>query len=197
MDEPSLIRQAAAGDQAAFEVLVSRHAAAILGVARARTRDAALADEIAQDTFVRLFQNLSRFRAESSLRTWLVRVALNRCTDLQRSDPRRFEGTLETASEYPSADEGAERLGIRAEEATRAREALAALPPPLRIVVSLRYDAGLSYAEIASALDVPIGTVGSRLTTALRQLRERLTAAQERRPGDSPALRDVRSRRGL
>ena len=55
MDEPSLIRRAAAGDQAAFEMLVSRHAAGILGVARARTRDAALADEIAQDTFVRLF----------------------------------------------------------------------------------------------------------------------------------------------
>lgn len=112
MDEPSLIRRAAAGDQAAFEMLVSRHAAAILGVARARTRDAALADEIAQDTFVRLFQNLSRFRAESSLRTWLVRVALNRCTDLQRSDPRRFEGALEPAGEYPSGDEGAERLGF-------------------------------------------------------------------------------------
>jgi RNA polymerase sigma-70 factor (ECF subfamily) len=197
MDEPSLIRLAAAGDQAAFEMLVARHAAAILAVTRARTRDAALADEIAQDTFVRLFQNLSRFRAESSLRTWLVRVALNRCIDLQRSDPRRFEGTLEAAGEHASTDEGAERLGIRAEEAERVRRALTALPPPLRMVVSLRYDAGLSYAEIASALDVPIGTVGSRLTTALQQLRERLMSSDGRRIGGAPPIADIRTRRGV
>lgn len=175
VDEPSLIRRAAAGDEAAFEALVSRHAPAVVAVARARTRDHALADEIAQDTFVRLFTHLSRFRGESTLRTWLVRVALNLCSDAGRRDPRRFEGAMDRAASYPSADEGAERLGIRAEQAARVREAIALLPAPLRLVVSLRYDAGLSYAEIGKVLSVPVGTVGSRLAAALQELRGQLS----------------------
>jgi DNA-directed RNA polymerase specialized sigma24 family protein len=65
------------------------------------------------------------------------------------------------------------------------------------MVVSLRYDAGLSYAEIAGALDLPIGTVGSRLTTALQQLRERLVSSDGRRTGGAPPFADIRSRRGV
>ena len=175
MDDASLIRQAASGDAAAFETLVSHHAPAILAVARARTHDEALAEEIAQDTFVRLFRHLRRFRGESSLRTWLVRVALNLCTDAHRRDPRRHETLMDLAANHPSGDEGAERRGIRGEEVGRVRAALARLPEPLRVVVSLRYDAGLRYVEIAQLLNLPIGTVGSRLTAALQQLRADLT----------------------
>ena len=172
----SLVRRAASGDEEAFEALVARHGPALLAVARARTRDEALAEEIAQDTFVRLFRHLSRFRGDSSLRTWLVRIALNLCTDAQRRDPRRFEGTMDLAANHRAPDVGADWIGIHAEESTRVRDALERLSPPLRLVVSLRYDGGLSYADIAAMLHVPIGTVGSRLAAALQQLRAALAA---------------------
>lgn len=181
MDEPALIRLAAGGDEAAFEALVERHAAAILAVARARTADAALADEILQDTFVRLFRNLARFRGESSLRTWLVRVALNLVTDAQRRDPRRFEVAMDASADFASDDDGVERAGIRSEEAQHVREAIARLSEPLRLAVALRYDAGLGYAEIGRVLDVPIGTVASRLAAALRELRTKLGVEQMRK----------------
>ena len=174
MDEAALIRSAAAGDEPAFEALIRSHAPAILAVARARTDDGTLAEEIVQDTFVRLFRNLPRFRGESSLRTWLVRIALNLATDAQRRDPRRFEIEMASAPEPPSTSENAEHAGIRSQEAERVRQAIARLSEPLRLVVTLRYDAGLAYAEIGRALDVPIGTVASRLAAALRQLRASL-----------------------
>lgn len=174
MDEQSLIQSAAAGDESAFEALVSRHAAAVLAVARARTADTVLAEEILQDTFVRLFRNLPRFRGESSLRTWLVRIALNLATDARRRDPRRFEVAMDAPPEPPSTGEDAEHAGIRLQEAERVRQAIAGLSEPLRLVVTLRYDAGLGYGEIGRVLDVPIGTVASRLAAALRQLRASL-----------------------
>lgn len=174
MDDAVLIRRAASGDERAFEALVARHGPATFAIARARTRDALLAEEIAQDTFVRLFRHLSRFRGDSSLRTWLARIALNLCTDAQRRDRRRFEDPMTQTGDHRSLDENAERLGIRAEECARVRAAVDALSPPLRLVVTLRYDADLSYADIAAVLGVPIGTVGSRLTAALQQLRATL-----------------------
>jgi RNA polymerase sigma-70 factor (ECF subfamily) len=106
MDEAVMVRRAADGDEAAFEELIARHAPAMLALARARTRDAMLAEEIAQDAFVRLFRHVSAFRGESSLRTWLVRVVMNLCVDAQRRDPRRFETTIDLATGHRSADEG-------------------------------------------------------------------------------------------
>ena len=180
MDETFLIRKAAGGDEPAFEALVERHAAAILAVARARTCDRALAEEILQDTFVRLLRNLARFRGESALRTWLVRVALNLATDAQRRDPRRFETPLGRFDDLAAAgclspEESVERAGIRLEERDRLRDAVNRLPEPLRVTVTLRYDAEMSYAEIAAVLDLPIGTVASRLASALARLRSTLT----------------------
>ena len=174
MDESDLIRKAASGDEAAFGSLVTEHAAAILAVARARTRDAALAEEIAQDTFVRLFRHLSTFRGDSSLRTWLVRITLNLCTDAQRRDPRRFEDAMNSTQHPASPEDDVEQQRIREQDALMVRGAIARLPEPLRLVVNLRYEAGLSYAEIGSLLGVPIGTVGSRLASALQQLRMEL-----------------------
>ena len=185
MDESSLLRRAAAGDGPAFEALVSRHAAAILAVARARTSDDALAEEIVQDTFVRLFRSLARFRGDSSLRTWLVRVALNLITDAHRRDPRRFEVGMDGSRDFRSEREDAERAGIRSQQAERVRQAIARLSEPLRLAVTLRYDAGLAYAEIGRVLDVPIGTVASRLTAALRQLRADLATDDTSHGGDT------------
>jgi RNA polymerase sigma-70 factor, ECF subfamily len=178
MDEASLIRRAASGEAAAFDALVERHAAAVLGVARARTGDPALAEEILQEAFVRMFKHLRRFRGESSLRTWLVRVSLNLATDAARRDPRRFESFAEPFPEPASLVDDAEQAGMRTEEAARVRGALSRLPEPLRVTVSLRYDADMSYAEIARELNIPIGTVSSRLAHALMLLRATLAPAE-------------------
>jgi RNA polymerase sigma-70 factor (ECF subfamily) len=171
MDEASLIRKAAQGEVSAFDALVDRHSPAIMAVVRARTGDLALAEEIVQDAFVRMFRHLPRFRGESSLRTWLVRVALNLATDAARRDRRRFEFTLESVVECAAADESAEQVSIHSEQTGRVRHALRQLPEAMRVAISLRYDAGLSYAEIARVLDVPIGTVASRIASAIGRLR--------------------------
>jgi RNA polymerase sigma-70 factor, ECF subfamily len=176
MDEASLIRKAAQGEVSAFDALVDRHSAAIMAVVRARTGDLALSEEIVQDVFVRMFHHLSRFRGESSLRTWLVRVGLNLATDAARRDRRRFQSTLESVVDHAAADASAEQVSIHSEQAGRIRHALLQLPEAMRVVIGLRYDAGLSYAEIARALDVPVGTVASRIASAIGRLKAALAS---------------------
>jgi RNA polymerase sigma-70 factor, ECF subfamily len=181
MDEASLIRSASAGEVSAFDALVEQHAPAILAVARARTGDAALAEEIVQDAFVRLFRHLPRFRGDSSLRTWLVRVVLNLATDARRRDPRRFEAPVDALPDRATSEPSVEDVNVRSEQAARVRNAVLQLSEPLRLAISLRYDAGLSYAEIAEALNVPIGTVASRIAAATIALRSALADERARK----------------
>jgi RNA polymerase sigma-70 factor (ECF subfamily) len=128
------------------------------------------ADDLTQQTFVRAFTKLDQFGGESKFETWLYRLATNEALQhLRREKHRR---TKELVVE-PTADR-TDRVE-EDERATMVRSALDQLDPELRAIFTLKEESGLSYHEIASALDIPEGTVGSRLNRARRELRKLLS----------------------
>jgi RNA polymerase sigma-70 factor (ECF subfamily) len=171
--EADLIAQAQTGDRSAFGELVRRHQAGVVNVAYRLCGDVQLAEDAAQEAFIRAWLNLASYRPTSPLRNWLYRIAVNAALDALRRPPEASldEGRAIMASEAHREPEAAY---IRQERAQRVQKALLSLTPPNRAVVVLREYEELSYREIAAALDIPIGTVMSRLNYARNALRELL-----------------------
>jgi RNA polymerase sigma-70 factor (ECF subfamily) len=171
-DETELVRQIGRGDAAAFRTLVDREARYLYGVAHGLTGNPADAEDLVQETFAAVLSG--RFRGESSLRTWLVSILVKKAGMLRRSRSRRDR------HESLSAMNPAGRLrlaGAPAAEQAQARldltTMLAALSPDHRAVIVLRELQGMTYDEMASVLQVPQGTVESRLHRAREELRKR------------------------
>jgi RNA polymerase sigma-70 factor (ECF subfamily) len=174
-DELELIEKAKRGDRQAFGVLVERYQRRVVGVALAISRNQDDAFELAQETFVRAFENLSRFESRSSFSTWLYRIAANLAIDFRRREGRHYvlrgeeaEGELRR---LPSAEGDSYGALRRSELSGRIRQALEQLTPEHRAVILLREVEGLSYDEISDTLNVPRGTVMSRLHYARSRLR--------------------------
>ena len=171
------VEDARAGDGGAFEVLVLRHQARIVNYASAIVHDAGAAEDVAQETFVRAWRGLARFRGESAFKTWLYRIATNVArTHLDRRGrqarigDRSLDDETEPlqAGDVPSPAPDAETSLVRREAIDRA---LAELPEELRVALVLRDVEGLDYKEIAGVTGAPIGTVESRIFRARRRLR--------------------------
>jgi RNA polymerase sigma-70 factor, ECF subfamily len=162
VEDERLVAKARNGSREAARELVLRHWPTIWRVVFGMTGRAALAEEIAQDTFAGAFAALDRFDAERPLGPWLRRIAVNRTIDELRRE-RRLElvdpDAPETAYEHALPDDAT-------------IEAVRALDPARRAVVVLRFWLDWSLDQIAEALDVPVGTVSSRLTRALAELRD-------------------------
>jgi len=169
-----LVKAAAAGSREAFDELVRRHHAAMVTLARVLTGGREDADDLAQEVFVRAWRSLRGFRGDSAFRTWLHRVAINvvRTSQAKQGRLRRLFVSRREHDDAPfDIAAGGEPI-----DATLARRqvidrALAALPDELRLPVTLRDVQGLDYKEIATLLDVPIGTVESRIFRARQRLR--------------------------
>ena len=184
-----LVTAAQAGDAEAIDTLIRRHQTRIFNFALALTANSADAEDLAQETFVRAFRGLRRFRGESSFRNWLYRIAANAARTRLGRQARQaavWEARVE-AGDHAGRPPAAAAAGI--EKAVMYRQALdralAALPGELRAAVVLRDAEGLEYREIAAALGIPIGTVMSRIFRARRLLRPML--AELREPGGSVA----------
>lgn len=189
--ERELIRRVAAGDHGAFRSLVEPYQGRVFGLALRVLRDEDRARDAVQDAMLKVYRSIRRFEGRSSFYTWFYRMVLNTCIDLKRRDrsDREVEWEEGSALEAEARDEGLAGAGAPApsddpeEAASRAelRRALAAaieeLPDGARETLLLREVDGLSYAEIAEALEIPKGTVMSRLHYARRRLRDRLRAA--------------------
>jgi RNA polymerase sigma-70 factor (ECF subfamily) len=174
-DDRELVDAAARGDREAFDELVRRHGAAMVNLARAMTGGDADAEDLAQEAFVRAWKSLRQFRGESTFRTWLHAVAVNviRTHRGRQSRWRRlFQAPAAEADANPveraSRDDGIESSVVMRQAIDRA---LARIPDELREAVVLRDIQGLEYREIAEALDVPIGTVESRIFRGRQRLR--------------------------
>jgi len=171
-----LVERAARGSREAFDELVRRHQRAIVSLARALTRGSADAEDIAQDVFLRAWRGLGRFRGDSTFRTWLHRVAVN-VVHSHTGRVGRLRQLLLPRSDSVDADDPIERAPARTdlEAETLLRDAidraLATLPEELRMAVILRDVQGLDYREIADVLDVPIGTVESRIFRGRQRLK--------------------------
>jgi len=177
-DETELIHRARAGDKRAFEALVQRYQHRVVRVAMAVVHNADDALELAQETFVRAYENLAKFESRSSLSTWLYRIAANLAIDFRRREGRQTilrgeEGEFELGR-LPSETGNSFAETSRGELNRRLRDALEELTPEHRAVILLREVEGLSYDEIGDILQCPRGTVMSRLHYARSRLRNLL-----------------------
>ncbi len=170
IEEARWIARSAAGDKAAFGRLVERYQRFAYSIGYRMTGRADLAEDLAQDAFLRAWQALPRFRGDSQFRTWLGRIVTNVSIDYLRS--RRPEVALD--ERLPAGAETLPAQAMRAETQEVVRRAILALPAQSRAALVLREYEGLSYKEIAAVLDIPIGTVMSRLNYARAALRETL-----------------------
>jgi RNA polymerase sigma-70 factor, ECF subfamily len=183
LDETELIRKAKRGDREAFGVLVERYQRRVVGVARAVVHNPEDALELAQETFVRAYENLASFESRSSFSTWLYRIAANLAIDLRRREGRHsFVQGDEAESEIdrlPSSIGDSFAEVSRGELNRRLRAALNELTPEHRAVILLREVEGLSYDEISDLLQCPRGTVMSRLHYARNRLRTILKTVEQ------------------
>ncbi|MEM1057556.1 MAG: sigma-70 family RNA polymerase sigma factor [Bacteroidota bacterium] len=166
------------GNPDAFRALVERYEAQVAATVIGMLGRGPDADDVGQETFVRFYESIDRFRGEAALGTYLTRIAINQCLKTirrRRSWTRRFigEAQLDAPLPDPPAPDTTVDLDNRERDALVHR-AVQALPPKHRAVVVLRMIRELSTNETAEALGVPPGTVMSRLSRALAQLREPL-----------------------
>ena len=150
----------AGGDQAAFRELYERYRRLVFAVARSVVEDALLAEEVCQDTFVRVFTSLAGFQRGTRFTAWIATVARNLALNaLSSRKGRKREVGLR--ADLPAAAQAPDELP----------ELLAGLSPEERVLVVLRYTEGLSYEEIAGAMNKAPGTLRNLMSQALRRLR--------------------------
>ena len=177
-DEPALIDRCRRGDVSAFEPLVEKYRERVWRLAFNVLRDREDARDVAQEAFVRAWQALPSFRGQSAFYTWLFRITLNAAAD--RARQRAARGRALGTERVPEADwertmvdptTAPDEQARRAEERHRILRALDALPAHHRAIIMMSDLEGLSYREIAEVLDIPMGTVMSRLHNARKRLR--------------------------
>lgn len=172
--ERELVAACQRGDREAFRRLFEAHKDRVYSIALRYSGDPAIAMDIAQDTFLKLFSCIGDFRGQARLETFIYRLVVNSCFDRKRRDRRwlpladEFAGALRATGENPS------EAMLRVEREAGVRSAIDKLTPDLRMVVVLRYTEGLAYGEIAEVLGCSPGTVASRLSRAHKALERRL-----------------------
>jgi RNA polymerase sigma-70 factor (ECF subfamily) len=193
-----LVQRTLAGDQRAFEMLVVKYQRRVERLVGRMVRDTDLVQDIAQETFIRAYRALGQFRGEAQFYTWLYRIAVNtakkQLMELKR-DPVVLMSSLKSSEDDETsavehelnaqvADaETPEAVLASKEIAEAVNAAMEALPKELGQAITLREIEGLSYEEIAQALDCPIGTVRSRIFRAREAISARIKPLLERQTG--------------
>lgn len=185
------VAQACDGDSDAFRSLVERHSRYVFNVAYRLTGSVSDAEDVVQTTFLRAFQQLSRFEARADFRTWLHRITVNCAIDLIRSRRHREVGHDPDALEFESArgdhnvpPAGPERLLMSVEIRERVTEALAQLTASERLAFTLRHIEGLPIRDVALAMGLKTEATKNSIFRAVRKMRavlEPLTEMTERR----------------
>jgi RNA polymerase sigma-70 factor (ECF subfamily) len=174
-DEAALVSRLRAGEATAFEELVRRYQHRVFGVAVRMLRNGAEAEEAAQEVFLRVYRAVGEFRGEARLSTWLYAITSRVCFTRLGSGERRLVREGEETLTRLANGEATPGVALERSELEAAlHRAIAELPEERRIVVVLRDLEGLAYEEIAGALDLPLGTVRSRLHRARMDLKEKL-----------------------
>lgn len=173
-EERDLVLRAQGGDARAYDDLVRPHHTIAFRVAYLITRNAADAEDAAQDALAKAWRALGRFRAGEPLRPWLLQIVANEARNRRRSAGRRDQLTLRAAGAVSSGEAAPspEELALGADERQALLAALDRLPEPAREILACRYLLELSEEETAQALGLRLGTVKSRSARALDRLRE-------------------------
>jgi len=167
-----LVRRFQAGDESAFDRLVETHRRDLYRLAYRLAGNHADADDMAQETFLRIYRSLGRFRRESSFRTWATRILLNLATDRRRELANQRQSSLEDLgpSEHPCTPGG--QGTVLRDEALR--KAVGCLPRRQRETLILRVFEEMKFHEIAAVMGCTIGTAKANFFHALRRLRQRV-----------------------
>ncbi len=189
-----LVERVQAGDREAFSLLVVKYQRKLLRLVMRFVRDAAEAEDVTQEAFVKAYRALPNFRGESAFYTWLYRIGVNTAKNWLVANGRRMPTVTDVTDEDGENiedggllrdDETPEQILLSKQIGATVNAAMDALPEDLRTAISLREIEGLSYEEIAQVMDCPIGTVRSRIFRArdaiAAKLRPMLDTAPDRR----------------
>jgi RNA polymerase sigma-70 factor, ECF subfamily len=178
-NERDLVERARAHDEAAFAALVDLYAAPLYRIVHRMLADDMEAEGIAQETFWRFWRVLPRYRSEQPLLPYLATIASNLARDRHRRDRRIEDAAVEDVLESSALEEDSGLEQWMEDEATlkKLAELVRDLPLAYRTVVALRYEAGMSYEQLAAALSLPLNTVRTHLRRAKQILRQRLEEA--------------------
>lgn len=193
-----LVQRTLAGEMRAYELLVLKYQRRVERLVGRMVRDVDLVQDIAQETFIRAYRALAQFRGDAQFYTWLYRIAVNtakkQLMELKR-DPLVFQSQLSSGDDDETSaaerelnssvadTETPEAVLASKEIAEAVNAAMDALPEELRMAITLREIEGLSYEEIAQALDCPIGTVRSRIFRAREAISSRIKPMLDRQTG--------------
>ncbi len=179
----SLVQRVQRGDKGAFDVLVLKYQHKVVKLVMRYVRNAAEAEDIAQDAFIKAYRALPQFRGDSAFYTWLYRIAINTAKNaVVARDRNPVDFDLDMTNNDESYEmqgrlkdsETPEALVLTDEIRTTVNAAIANLPEDLRTAIVLRELEGLSYEEIAATMDCPVGTVRSRIFRAREAIDSRL-----------------------
>ncbi len=187
-DDLTLVKRVRSGDQRAFKLLVERYQRKVYAVALGMLKDKEEAMDVSQEAFVKVYKYLDHFKGDSSFYTWLYRITVNICIDVMRRKGSSG-GQMEEFDESIATDLGEARIGalgsrlgtnpqksaLRRELAEKIQEALAAVPEKHRAILLLREVEGMSYEDLSRTLDIPKGTVMSRLFHARAKVQKILS----------------------
>jgi RNA polymerase sigma-70 factor (ECF subfamily) len=175
--DADLIRQCLADDNNGFDLLVKRYQKRIIGFCYKMLGNADQASDAAQDTFVKAYYALDRFKLDAAFLPWILRIASNTCTDMLRSRARQADSLDEIPADIgpiaPEEDTPEQKMLV-SENERLTREALMSLPERNRTVLVMFYFNRLSIKEISKILDKPVGSIKYDLHTAREALRRRL-----------------------
>jgi RNA polymerase sigma-70 factor, ECF subfamily len=164
-DEAALLRRVAGGDQAAMAEFYRQHGRVVLAQILLVVEERALGEEILQDTMLAVWRGAGSFRGESSVRSWVISIGRRQARDrLRRHRPQVVDDAVLSAR--PSAGPGPELVALERAEVAEVAAAIRALAAAHRELLGLAFGAGLSLPEVAQVLEVPLGTVKSRLAAA-------------------------------
>lgn len=183
MDEKKLIERAIRGDACAFNELMSAHERRMYAVAMRMFGNREDAEDCLQDAMIRIYRAISGFKFQSSFATWVYRVTMNTCLDELRKRKNRqstsLDGLLDAGWMPTDAQDTPEQHALRAEVRSSIYAFIRELPEDMRAAVVLRDVHGMSYEDIATALDTNVGTVKSRISRGREKLREKIMARSE------------------
>lgn len=181
--DQQLLERVQRGDKAAFDLLVTKYQHKIVHLVNRYVKDPYEAQDVAQETFIKAYRALGDFRGDSAFYTWLYRIAINTAKNyLQARSRRHYDDELDiqdaeqvdTAPQLKMMDTPEHEV-LNQELVRAIHAAIEALPEEMRMAITLREFDGMSYEEIAQAMDCPVGTVRSRIFRAREAINEKLT----------------------
>jgi RNA polymerase sigma-70 factor, ECF subfamily len=170
--DAELVIRAKEGDLKAMDVLIERHHGSVFRMCLSILREVDRAEDAVQETFIKAFRGIARFRGESQFKTWLMTIAGNEAKGALRKSGRRREQALEDSPQLYSDDPNIEERTAMMDDAVRVRRMVGELPEKQRLAVTLRVDEGLSFKEIGEIIESSEGAARVNYHHGIRRLRE-------------------------